>query len=553
MSRFSQFFTKATSRQLWLGDYDYSYLFVPKIPFMKRPKQLQPFFGLDSEMPLLLGALLGFQHALSLLAGVMTPPIIISSAANLDSETTSYLVSASLIVSGILSAVQIGRIVIPLPGGRKIYIGTGLLSVVGTSFNTVAIVTKALPQMYASGVCPTAEDGTQLPCPEGYGHLLASSCVCALLEIFLAVVVPPKMLQKVFPPLVTGPVVFLIGTKLIQSGFLDWMGGSGCTDAAVCTMGTEALSKPWGSAEYVGLGFLVYVSIIICERWGSPIMKSCAVIIGLVIGCIVAGAVGYFSRDAIDSAKVATFMWVKTFPLKVYGPLILPYLAMYLTCMMESVGDITATCDVTRLPVEGADYETRIQGGLLADGLGGLIAGLMTLTPMSVIAQNNGVISITKCANQHVGYWCCAWMVIMGIFSKFAGALVAIPKPVLGGMTSFLFTSVAISGIKIISTTSLTRRDRFVLTASMLPGIGSVLVPNWFDYVFTYVGTGSLKGFLDAIVLVMETGFAVTGFLGVILNLLIPEEDDDIEEIVQFELVEASSMVESKKRNSTDQ
>lgn len=539
---------KAFSRELWLGDYDYKHLFVPRLPFTKGDKTRQPFFGLDSDMPVLLGALLGFQHSLSMLAGVMTPAILISQTANLPSEMQSYLVSVSLIVSGILSAVQITRFTIPLPGGRKLYIGTGLLSVVGTSFATITIVTKAIPQMYEEGICKIADDGTKLPCPDGYGRLLASSCVCALVEIFLALLIPAKILQKVFPPLVTGPVVLLIGTHLIGLGFEDWMGGSGCASSGVCAMGKESLSKPWGSAEYLGLGFLVYVTIIICERWGSPIMKLCAVICGLIVGCIVAGAVGYFTSDAIDSAKVATFMWVHTFKLKLYGPAILPYVAVYLVLMMEAIGDITATCDVSRLPVEGPEYEARLQGGLLADGLNGLLAGLMTLTPMSTFAQNNGVITITKCANRKVGYWCCVWMIVMGIFSKFAGALVSIPKPVLGGMTSFLFTLVAVSGIKIISTAQLLRRDRFILTASLLPGFGSVLVPNWFDHVFTYNGNNSaLKGFLNAIVLVMETGFAVTGFLGVILNLLLPEDEDDIEEILEVQVIEASLVDEYKK------
>ena len=123
-------------------------------------------------------------------------------------------------------------------------------------------------------------------------------------------------------------------------------------------------------------------------------------------------------------------------------------------------------------------------------------------------------------------------MIIMGIFSKFAAAIVSIPKPVLGGLTSFLFTSVAVSGIKIISTTEFTRRDRFLLTASLLLGLGATLVPNWFEHVFTYSGGNTaLQGFFDAIMLVMETGFAVTGFFGIILNLLLPQVQDDIEEI----------------------
>ncbi|ODV78220.1 uric acid-xanthine permease [Suhomyces tanzawaensis NRRL Y-17324] len=521
---------KFTTKDGLLGDYDYGYLFIPEIPFLSKEPKTQPFFGLDSEMPLILGMILGFQHTLSMLAGVVTPPLIIGGATNMSPTLINYLVSSSLITSGILTCIQITRFHIK---GTKYYIGTGLLSVVGTSFATITIVTKALPLMYKTGICPLDADGNPLACPDGYGHILASGLVCSLLEILLSFL-PPKALQKMFPPIVTGPVVLLIGISLIESGFLDWVGGSACV-GKVCEVGRHLL--PWGSAQFVGLGFLVYVSIILAERFGSPIMKSCAVIIGLLVGCIVAAACGYFSSSGISEAASVTFMWVHTFKLKVYAPVILPFLAVYIVLMMECIGDVTATCDVSRLEVEGELYESRIQGGVLADGFNGLLSGLLTVTPMSTFAQNNGVISVTKCANRKVGYWCAFFMIIMGIFSKFAAAIVSIPKAVLGGMTSFLYCSVAVSGVKIISTTEFTRRDRFVLTASLLPGFGAVLVSNWFDHVFTYTGDNrSLSGFMDAIVLVMETGYAVSGFIGLILNLTLPQIKDEIEEINEIVL-----------------
>lgn len=518
-------YKKCTTKQGLIGDYDYAYLFTPTISFLQR-KRVQPFFGLDDEIPILLGMLLGLQHALAMIAGLCTPPILYAGMANLSMEQTQYLVSASLIVSGFLSIIQITRIKIPF---TPFFLGTGLLSVVGTSFDTLTIVTKGLPLMYKTGFCPTAADGTPLACPDGYGAIIATSCVCGLLEIALSFL-PPKFLQKIFPPLVTGPVVLLIGISLVRSGFEDLVGGSGCMTEA-CVKGYK-----WGSAQFIGLGFLVYVTIIICEKWGAPIMKSCAVIMGLLVGCIVAAACGYFSHAGIDAAPAVTFVWVHTFKLKVYGPMVLPFLACYITLVMESIGDITATCDVTRLEIEGPEYEARIQGGVLADGVNGILAGLCTLPPMSVFAQNNGVIAITKCGSRTVGYWCCFFIIVMGIFSKFAAALVSIPAPVLGGMTTFLFTSVAVSGLKIISATPFTRRDRFVYTCSLMFGLGATLVGNWFDNFFTYSGSNrALEGFLNAIELVMETGFAVTGFLGVILNLFIPQEFDNLDDIEDVE------------------
>lgn len=245
-----------------------------------------------------------------------------------------------------------------------------------------------------------------------------------------------------------------------------------------------------------------------------------------------------------------------TFKLTVYGPIVLPLLAVYIVCAMEAIGDITATCDVSRLQVDGPMFDSRIQGGVLADGLNSIMAGLCTITPMSTFAQNNGVIALTRCANRKAGYACCFWLVIMGILAKFAAALVAIPKAVLGGMTTFLFAGVASSGIRIISTMPFTRRNRFILTAGLAVGFGATLVPTWFTYVFTYAGNNrALTGFFNAIELVMETGFAVTAFVTLILNLILPEEieDEEIPELTANNADEADDQKEWNRINKHPQ
>ncbi|KAJ9248131.1 xanthine/uracil permease [Paecilomyces variotii] len=531
-----------TTKDGIIGDYDYAFLFTPNLPFMKRSRQSAPFFGLHDKMPVVLALLLGLQHALAMLAGVIAPPIILAASANFSAEITQYLVSTSLIASGMLSAIQITRFHI---WKTSYYVGTGLISVVGTSFSIIPIATGALSQMYKTGYCPVDEAGNSLPCPHGYGAILATAALCSLLEIGLSFT-STKVLKRMFPPLVTGPTVLLIGASLIETGLKDWAGGSGnCgTDPsarALCPSADAPHALPWGSAEFIGLGFLVLVTIVLCERFGSPIMKSCAVVVGLLVGCIVAAACGYFDRSGIDQAPAASFIWVHTFPLKIYPPLILPLLAVYLVLMMEAIGDVTATCDVSRLDVEGEMFDSRIRGGVLADGFTGLLACLFTITPMSTFAQNNGVIALTRCANRKAGYCCCFFLIIMGIFSKFAASLVAIPSPVIGGMTTFLFSSVAISGIRIISSVPFTRRNRFILTASFSVGMGATLVPDWFSYFFTYSGSNKgLLGLLNAIELIMENGFAVTAFLSLILNLLLQEEPEDDVGVITADLADVA-------------
>jgi uracil-xanthine permease len=500
---------------------------------MKKERRAAPFFGLNDRMPVFLALLLGFQHALAMLAGVITPPIILSGAANLTAEQQRYLVSTSLVVSGILSSIQITRFHI---WRTPYYIGTGLISVVGTSFATIPVATGALSQMYATGFCPTSPSGQKLPCPDGYGAILGTAACCALLEVAMAFT-SPRVLKRIFPPLVTGPTVMLIGVKLVTTGFQNWAGGSnGCQARPttgifqMCPTINAPRPLPWGSAEFIGLGFSVFITIILCERFGAPIMKSTAVVIGLLVGCIIAGATGYFDRRTIDAAPAVSFIWVHTFKLSVYGPIVLPLLAVYMVLAMEAIGDITATCDVSRLEVDGNMYDSRIQGGILADGLNGIVAALCTITPVSTFAQNNGVVALTRCANRKAGYGACFWLIIMGIFAKFAAALVAIPSAVLGGMTTFLFSAVAVSGIRIISTVPFTRRNRFILTAGFTLGLGATMVPNWFAFVFTYSGPNrALLGFYNAIVLILETGFAIVAFTTLALNLLLPEEVEDEE------------------------
>ncbi|CAK7563874.1 MAG: hypothetical protein SEPTF4163_001754 [Sporothrix epigloea] len=520
-----------------LGNYDYGYLFRPHLPFMKVSKMVSPFFGLNDSMPVVLALILGLQHSLAMLAGVITPPLIISGAAggNFTQSQQQYIVSAALIVSGLLSAIQITRFRIR---GTPYYIGTGLISVVGISFAIIPVAEGAFKQMYANGMCPVSDDGKLLPCPDGYGAILGTAAITALIEILLSFL-PPKLMLRIFPPIVTGPTVMLIGVSLLQSGFQNWAGGAGLCAAAqpipfykLCPSIAAPHALPWGSAEFIGLGFSVFVTIILCERFGSPIMKSTSVVCGLLVGCIIAAACGYFDKTSIDAAPAVSFVWVHTFKLQIYAPVVLPMLAVFIICATEAIGDITATCDVSRIEVAGPIYESRIQGGILADGLNGVIAALMTITPVTTFAQNNGVIALTRCANRKAGYCCCAFLVIMGVFSKFAAALVAIPSSVIGGMTTFLFCSVAVSGIAIITRgVPFNRRNRFILTAGLSLGYGATLVPTWFSHVFTYSGSNkSLTSFLDAIVLVLETGFAVTTFVCMILNLMLPEEIDDIDE-----------------------
>jgi NCS2 family nucleobase:cation symporter-2 len=192
--------------------------------------------------------------------------------------------------------------------------------------------------------------------------------------------------------------------------------------------------------------------------------------------------------------------------------------------MVESIGDITASCEVSQLSVEGREFESRLQGGIFADGVAGLLAPLMTNSPMSCYAQNNGIISLTRCANTMAGYMCCVFLILMGVFSKFGALFLMLPDSVLGGMTTFLFASVVVSGIRILSFLPWTRRERFIVAASLSLGLGTALVPGVLTHMFHYTGQSAfLSSLITSVNIILDTGFALGAIVSCLLNALLPD------------------------------
>ena len=394
-------FAYLTSRDAWLGDYDYWYLITPNLPpFNRKHKgKVMPFYGLQDEVPILLTILLGLQHALIMIGSVVSPPLAMASGAfYLAPAQVSYLVSAAFITTGIATAIQVTRVHIK---GSPFYIGTGLLSVVGPTFDVIQIAFSYSATRYAKGTCPTAEDGTLLPCPDAWGAFLGTMLCTVFVQIAMSLV-PPRLLNKIFPKTITGSLLLLIGVYLIGNGMQNWGGSSNCNGGtgyyALCPSIDAPKPLPWAHPKLIGLGFSVFFSIVLVEQFGAPLFKSASVLVGLAVGCAISGATGYWSRENIDAAPVVTFLWVHTFKLSVDGALVLPLLIMFICQGVSCMPDILATAEISGVDVDGTEFNTRIQGGILCDGLGSLISALGTAGPMVSQAGNNGVIVLTGCA-----------------------------------------------------------------------------------------------------------------------------------------------------------
>ncbi|TKY89833.1 hypothetical protein EX895_001130 [Sporisorium graminicola] len=516
------------TRDAWLGDHNYLALFTPTIPFVSKANTAAlPFYSVNARLPIFLAFVLGLQHALAMVGGVVTPPLLIggSSGANLGQADTQFLIASTLIWCAFGTALQVSRTRL---FNTKYHLGTGIVSVTGASFATVSIALSFFAQSYADGSCPVGAGGVKLPCPEAMGAFLGTCCLCGLIAIVMAFI-PPRAIRKLFPPLIVGMMLALIGASLVKSGIQNWAGGSApcaTNHSIMCTIGSR--KQYWGSAPLIGLGFVSFATIILCEIFGSPFLKSASVFVGLVTGMIVAAATGYFNTATINKAPAGSFLWTKTYPLSIKAQLILPLLAAYVVIVAETVGNVTASCDASRLPMDGVEFESRIQGGMLADSLSATLAGLAMVPPLTTFSQNSGVISLTRNASRTAGFVCAAILFLMGVIGKFSSLFVAMPSSVLGGFTTFLFGSVAVAGIRIMAYAKWDRRARFIATAGMSLGLASLTNPSWFSYFFTYHGSNKgLRGLIQAIVLIVEEPYLISSLLAILLNAILPAEMDD--------------------------
>jgi len=250
------------SRVLLTHLQDYIYLITPNIwPLNRKYKDYEaPFYGLNDEIPIFLTLLLGLQHALTMIGSIVSPPLAIAGGAfNFDATITQYLVSAAFITTGIATALQVTRIHI---AKTPFFIGTGLLSVVGPTFDILPIAFNYTSMRYANGTCPTAADGTQLPCPDAWGAILGTMLCTVWIQIAMSMV-PPKSLNKIFPKIVTGSLLLLVGVYLISNGMQNWGGSSNCNGGTGFYKLCPNVAAPKPLAWYSTLNNVPVIKLII--------------------------------------------------------------------------------------------------------------------------------------------------------------------------------------------------------------------------------------------------------------------------------------------------
>ena len=413
------------------------------------------------------------QHLLAVFVAIITPPLIIAGALNLDLETTGYLVSMALFVSGIATFIQC----------RKFGpVGCGLLCVQGTSFSFIGPIISA---GLAGGL------------PMIFGATIAGSVV----EMFVSQVL--KYTRKIITPLVSGIVVTLIGLSLIRVAITACGGGEAAKAAGT-----------FGSFEHIGLAALVLVLIIFFNRSRNQYLRMSSIVIGLIVGYIVAwatGAVNFSALRNFGSFNVPIpFRYGVSFNLSSIISLGL----VYLITAIEAYGDITANSMISGQEVEGPKFMKRASGGILADGFNSALAGVFNSFPNSIFAQNNGMIQLTGVASRYVGYLIAGMLILLGLFPVVGLVFSLMPDPVLGGATLLMFGTVAAAGIRIIASQNINRKATLVMAISFSFGLSVELVPE------------ILQQLPEGVRNIFSSGITTGGVMAILSNALIHIKED---------------------------
>ena len=435
------------------------------------PKGL--IYGLEARPPLRDTLFAALQHLLAIFVAIITPPLIIAGALKLDLETTGFLVSMSLFVSGLATFVQCRRL------GP---VGCGLLCVQGTSFSFIGPIIAA---GIAGGL------------PAIFGATIAGSVVEMLVSRVL------KYMRRIITPLVSGIVVTLIGLSLIKVGITACGGGEAAKAAGT-----------FGSIEYVGLAALVLTLIIFFNRSSNHYLRMSSIVIGLVIGYVVSWAMGMVNfSDIPDFGNLNVpipFKYGVSFDLSAIVSLGL----VYLITAIEAYGDITANSLISGQPVEGEKFMKRASGGILADGFNSMLAGIFNSFPNSIFAQNNGMIQLTGVASRYVGYFIAGMLVLLGLFPVVGLVFSLMPEPVLGGATLLMFGTVAAAGIRIIASQDINRKATLVIAISFSFGLSVELVPE------------ILSQLPETVRNIFSSGITTGGVMAILTNALIQIKED---------------------------
>jgi NCS2 family nucleobase:cation symporter-2 len=467
--------------------------------------------SVDEVLPTGKLAALGLQHVLVMYAGAIAVPLIVGRALKLGPDEVALLISADLFCCGIATLIQ--------SLGVTQWFGVRLPVMMGVTF-------AAVGPMVAMANSNPGPDGARLL----FGAIIGAGIIAMLIAPLIS-----RML-RFFPPVVTGTIIAVIGINLMRVG-VNWIFGNpvGPTSPMIVTpehsewlstvRSSAAVGQPgfppvpqglalaptapnpaYAALPGVAVSAVVLASILLIARFARGFVANISVLLGIVVGGIVATATGMMHFDKVGKAKWFDVVLPFHFGMPIFDPvMILTMVLVMIVVMIESTGMFLALGEMTGRKVD----QPALARGLRTDGLGTLIGGIFNTFPYTSFSQNVGLVAVTGVKSRFVCVAAGIILVVLGLLPKMAALVESLPTVVLGGAGLVMFGMVAATGIRILGGVDYTHNRNNALIVAISIGFGMIPL----------VAPRYLQWMPHAIHPLIESGILLASMAAVLLNL----------------------------------
>ena len=422
-------------------------------------------YKLEDKPPLPQSIVLAVQHILAAFNGIIAVPLVVGGAVMMGKLEMSAYISAAIFCAGLVTLMQI---LAPLG------IGSRLPCIMGTSFTFVGPAISVAKQF-------------------GMGAMFTATVLASLVETTASFFIP--LVRKLFPRVVTSAVVTLIGLSLIPVA-ADWTaGGFGTAD--------------YGSVANLGIAVFVIAIIMILISLKNKFINTSAVFLGMLAGYILCIPLGKVDFTPIMDARWFSLPTPFRYGFSFHWAAILPFVVAYMVTTIETIGDLTATAEVSGKKIT----EEELRGGILCDGVGSAIGGIFSAGANTTFSQNIGIIGITGVASRYVVTISGIILMILGICPKLGAIIATMPVPVLGGAGLIMFGMVASAGMSGMRDVEPTSRNTLIYTIAIVCGLTVVFRPT------------ILEKLPEVVRMMLSSGITTGTLVAVVLNTLLPERE----------------------------
>ena len=445
----------------------------------------EALFQLNGIPPLGMSVSLALQHLVAMIVGCVTPSIIIANALGLPQSERVLLIQVSLVMSAVTTLIEL------FPIGGKL--GSGLPVMFGISF-------AYLPSMQA--IVGGGGDIATIA-----GAMVVGGIVAAVVGVFV------KKIRRFFPPIITGTVVFTIGLSLYPTAINYMAGGAGNTYEVVVLRKGLTSALVHGSWQNWAVAAFTLIVVMVMSNKGKGICKLAAILLGMIAGYIVAAVFGMVDLSEVRDAAWFSLPRFMHFGIKFEFSACIALALLFAINAIQAIGDLTATT-VGGLNREPTDQE--LQGGIVTYGLTNVLSAFFGSLPTATYSQNVGIVTTNKVVNRVVFALAGGFLLLAGLIPKFSAILTTIPQCVLGGATITVFSTIAMTGMKLIASETISPRNTTIVGLSAALGVG------------ISQSSSALSQFPESITIIFgKTPVVIATIMAVLLNLILPQENTD--------------------------